>query len=124
MIPRGAVVTLALSAALFACGDSGPQGPGSFDASLQIVGPPAGGVVVDVTGAGVSGIEEQGDTRVFTNPITGGYRVIAVSGTGAITFQVNVDRVEAGFPAAVVVDATGTDNGTRGPAGISVVFQD
>jgi len=124
MNSRLAFVTLLVPALVFGCGDSGPKGPGSFDASLQIVGPPAGGVVVDLTGEGISGVAGQGDTRVFTNAITGGYRVIAVSETGTITFRVQVNKVESGIPGAVVVNATGTDNGTRGPAGITVVFQD
>lgn len=124
--PRGArsPIVLVLSAlAITACGDSGPEGPGAFTAMVEAQGPPAGAVVMDVTGDGIEGFEGTGDTRVFSAEVdagTGLHRLIAVSATGSLGFRVRVARVELGPPTAVVVDAAGTDNGPRGPAGLTV----
>ena len=114
-----------LLAGLVACGDSGPEGPGSFTATVDVQGPAAGAVVVDVTGSGIQGFEGTGDTQVFStvlNQQTGAHRLIAVSASGALGFRVRVDQVELGAPAVVVVDAAELDNRVRGPAGVSVRF--
>ena len=114
------LATLALVAS--GCGDDGPQGPGTFTVSLDVTGPPAGAVIFDVTGD-LSDLQGTGDTRVFnslvdaTAPVR---RVIAVSASGVVGFRMSVDRVELGAPQVVVVDAAGTDNGPRGPAGLTV----
>jgi hypothetical protein len=121
----GRGVAVAVAAVLGGCGDSGPQGPGSFTAGLDVVGPAVGAVIVDVTGEGIRGFEGTGDTRIFhdvTDVTVGAHRVIAMSGSGSISFRVQVDRVEQGFPIAVVVDAVGTDNLPRGAAGATVRF--
>ena len=110
-----------------ACGDSGPEGPGGFTAVLDAQGPPAGAVIVEVTGPGITGFEGTGDTQVFStvlNAQAGTHRIIAVSASGSIGFRVQVERVELGAPGVVVVDATELDNDLRGPAGLSVRFID
>lgn len=120
------LVTVALLAAgAVACGDSGPKGPGSFAATLAVVGEPAGAVVIHVTGEGLRSFEGTGDTQVFATELAsveGVRRLVAVSGSGSIGFRVHVDKVELGFPVAVVTDAAGTDNRPRGPAGLTVEF--
>lgn len=116
-------VVLFASAAMVACGDDGPEGPGSFNAAVETAGAPVGAVVVDVTGPGITGFEGTGDTRVFStvrNATGGVHRVIAVSGTGSIGFRVLVERRELGAPGAVVIEAASTDDAPLGPAGITV----
>jgi hypothetical protein len=108
-----------------ACGDSGPKGPGSFVATVAVVGPAPGAVVIHVTGAGLRSFEGTGDTQLFATELAsvdGVRRLVAVSASGTIGFRVNVDKVELGFPVAVVTDAAGTDNLPRGPAGLTVEF--
>lgn len=118
---RRASVALAVGLAI-ACGDSGPQGPGAFDVTLQAQGPLAGAVVADVTGQGIGAIQGVGDTRVFSTVIdatTGLSRVIVVSASGNVAFRIQVDQLELGPPSVVAIDAAGTDNLPRGPAGLT-----
>ncbi len=92
---------------------------------MAVVGEPAGAVVIHVTGEGIQTFQGTGDTQVFATEageVTGVRRLVAVSASGNITFRVHVDRVELGFPVAVVTDAAGTDNLARGPAGLTVEF--
>lgn len=116
-------VSVALAVALAtACGDSGPQGPGAFVVTLQAQGPPAGAVVADVTGPGIEAIEGTGDSHVFSTVVdaaAGIHRIIVVSASGNIDFRVQVDQLELGPPSVVAIDAAGTDNLPRGPAGLT-----
>lgn len=116
-------IVVVLAALVSACGDSGPQGPGSFRASVQATGPAAGAAILDVTGPGIQGFQGTGDTRVFPALIdaaAGVHRVIAVSASGVISFRIQVEQVELGAPAVLVVDAADMQNGPRGPAGLEV----
>jgi len=105
--------------------DSGPKGPGAFSATLEILGPPVGAAIIDVTGEGVRSFAGTGDTQVFhdvRDVTAGSHRLIVVSASGTLGFVMQVDRVEAGPPVATVIDATGTDNQPRGPSGVEVRF--
>ena len=82
-------------------------------------------MVIHVTGEGLRSFEGTGDTQVFATELAsaeGVRRLVAVSESGSIGFRVHVDKVELGFPVAVVTDAAGTDNLPRGPAGLTVEF--
>ena len=121
------VLALGLLALVAACSDGGPKGPGTYTAMVEVVGPPAGAVILDVTGTGINGFEGTGDTQIFStvrDQVGGVHRVIAVSATGALGFRIRVAQVELGLPTVVVVDAAGTDNRPRGPAGLSVRLVD
>lgn len=106
-------IVLPLLVALAACGDQGPDGPGSLVGSVRTSGAPLGAVVMDVSGSGVEKVTGSGSTRVFTvgSLSTTTLRVIAVvPSPGSIDFTVHVSDLQAGTPNIVVVDAAGSDN--------------
>ena len=100
---------------LVSCDDSGPQGPGTYDATVtRSAGLPPAGVVVDVVGPGITAVTGNGPTQVWTSPIPGGQglRVIAVN-TGIddpLQFRIEVADVGAPTPEAVVRMGTDSDN--------------
>lgn len=114
-----------LSAALFvaACGDSGPSGPGSLQATVESGSIPVGAVVLTIEGMGVTGFSPQGTTRVFSNRLSATtHRVVVVCGTpGSVPFLINVEDVGATLPAVTVTEAVSGDNqGIANISGISV----
>jgi hypothetical protein len=111
----GIIGTLALLVPLASCDDSGPQGPGTYEATVtRSAGLPPAGVVVDVVGPGITGVTGSGPTQVWTAPISGGQglRVIAVN-TGIddpVQFRIDVSDVGAAAPEVVVRMGTDGDN--------------
>ncbi len=105
--PRLAV--LAAAAALVACSDAGP---GALTATLD--GPqPVGALVVEVRGAGVTGVEGAGDARVFADPSPATKdvrRVVVVSASGAPSFRIQVQDVSAEAPTVTLVSAVDAAN--------------
>lgn len=89
-----------------------PSGEGELRAEVEAPAPTAA-VVLEVTGKGVLGFEDAGDTRVFAatvDPSATTHRVIAVSASGErIRFGVRVEDVGAP-PRAAVVSASGPDD--------------
>lgn len=105
---RSLLFTAPLMLALAACGDDGPQTPptpsgGDFDALLQ--GPTASesAALVELTGAGIEGVQANGPATVASSPVTGGRRVVVVrTAPGAIGFRVRVAEGNAAPTARVV----------------------
>ncbi len=104
-----ALATLLL---LSAC-DSGPTGPGALTGRLTSGPIPVGAVVLEFTGAGITGFSETGNTRLFFREnAPSAFRVVMVTPTpGEMSFQIHVQDVEAPFPAVTAVQAVGGDNG-------------
>lgn len=107
-------IVLGLSTALLvsACGDGGPSGPGSLQATVESGSIPVGAVVLSVEGTGVTGFSPQGSSRVFSNRLGAtAHRVVVVGGTpGSTPFLINVEDVGATFPAVTVLEAVSGDN--------------
>jgi hypothetical protein len=105
----GLAAALALGAA--ACEETGP---GTLAASVRAP-VPTGAVVIELVGAGVTGFEGEGGTRVFAaEPLSAAdtlRRVIVMSPTGAaLQFRVAVEDVSQPPPRAAVVDAVDPAN--------------
>lgn len=104
--------------------DSGPEGPGPLTARVESA-QPLGAVVLEVSGAGVTGFEGQGATRVFgavdaLGP--GRHRVVLVSPDGATELRFSVvfaDRKGA-MPAVTALSAASPANVTMSAAGVKV----
>ncbi|MFQ5535819.1 MAG: hypothetical protein ACE5GJ_00070 [Gemmatimonadota bacterium] len=113
--------------ALFASAcDSGPSGPGTLNARVE--GPPTlGAAVIEVTGGGIQGFEDQGDTRVYgamVSEVENRYRVVVISPEGGtIRFGIRVDDVGADLPSASVVTTASTDNLPALGTGVSVKIE-
>lgn len=111
---RRALVAIALASVLLvsAC-DSGPKGPGQLTGVLRSGPIPVGAVVLEFTGASITGFSGSGETRLFfaeSDPAV--FRVVMVTPTpGEMSFRISVLDVEAPFPAVTAVQAVGGDNG-------------
>lgn len=113
--PRWRTLALALLAplALAACGDDGPSGPGILEATVT---PPEGlalgAAALQISGEGIQGIREAGDTRLFVSSVGAtDYRVVLVDPTpGELAFDVEVDDVGAAPPSATLTSAADGDN--------------
>ena len=116
---------LALSAALaLAACDSGPEGPGVLTA--KVTSPqPLGAVVLEFTGAGITGFEARGTTQVFGAVGGAGIqrqRVILVSPAGATEILFGIafaDRAGA-MPSVAAVSASSPTNAPVSAAGLKV----
>lgn len=109
--------------ALAAC-DSGPQGPGPLTAVVQSP-QPLGAVVLEFSGADITGFEQQGPTQVFgvvDAGTTRRHRVILVSPTGATEMRFTVQFVDrrAARPTVVALSAATPANLTVSAAGVKV----
>ncbi len=114
-----------LSAALLvaACGDGGPSGPGSLQATVESGSIPVGAVVLTVEGMGITGFSPQGTTRVFSNRLSATtHRVVVVGGApGSLPFLIIVEDVGATMPSVTVIEAvSGNDQGIADVSGITV----
>lgn len=116
-------VLTALVAALAACGDDGPSGPGTV--GVEITGDLAlGAVTVDLVGTGIEGASVGAGDWVASTDRPDGVRVVAVSREGGtIRFAVQVADLAAPLPTATVVQAS-TANGIVLPStnGIRTTF--
>jgi hypothetical protein len=106
---RRAWRVLWVAAALAACEDAVPGGPGAVTVSLVSPTGAEGAAVVALTGAGIGEVSGAG-TRVFAAATPGGTRVVVVAEpAGALRFQVQVEDVTAPPTAALVEVADGED---------------
>lgn len=120
---RGFVFGLSAALLVAACGDSGPSGPGSLQATVNSGSIPVGAVVLAIEGMGITGFSPQGTTRVFSNRLSATtHRVVVVGGTpGSVPFLINVEDVGATLPAVTVIEAvSGNDQAIADVSGISV----
>ena len=101
------VVVLALSAC-----DWGPRGYGELRGIVTPGAIPVGAIVLEISGPGVQGFSEAGQTRVFfAEPETDLYRVVLVTADpDRIRFQVAVDDVRSSPLTVVVVEAVDDHN--------------
>jgi hypothetical protein len=93
--------------------DPGPSGPGDLNGSLESVGAPLGGAVLEVVGKGIQGFSSSGGTRVFWaatgSPDT--YRVVLINGSpGTLDFRVAVEALERKKPSAAVINVVSEGN--------------
>jgi hypothetical protein len=119
----GLALALAGLLALAGC-DSGPEGPGVLTA--KVTSPqPLGAVVLEFTGAGITGFEARGATRVFGavgGPGRTRHRVVLVSPTGAteIPFGIGFEDRSGEMPSVVAVAASSPANAVVSAAGLKV----
>ena len=102
---------MAVALALGAC-DWGPRGSGQLTGIVSSGASPVGAIVLEVTGAGIKGFSEAGQTRVFfAEPETDLYRVVLVGAEpDQIRFRVDMDDLRSPVPAAIVVEAVDDAN--------------
>lgn len=117
LVRTSAGLGLVLAAA--ACSDD-PSGPGTFTARVD--GPadtPAGAAVVELAGDGIVGFEGIGSARVFARTVRapteqqpeGLYRVVVVAPADeALRFEVEMEDVALGYPAATLLDLADAAN--------------
>ena len=105
------VAVTAVSLALGAC-DWGPRGPGQFRGIVLSDVAPVGAIVLEVSGPGVQGFSEAGQTRVFfAQPATDVYRVVlVVADPDRVRFRVDMDDVRSPMLTTVVVEAVDDSN--------------
>ena len=105
------VTVMGVVLALSAC-DWGPRGHGQLSGIVTSGAIPVGAIVLEISGPGVQGFSESGQTRVFfAEPATDVYRVVLVTADpDQIRFQVDVDDVRSPPLTAVVVEAVDDNN--------------
>jgi hypothetical protein len=90
-----------------------PSGPGELAATVQTPRP-TGALVVELTGAGITGFDGAGDVRTFSGPVEAAadtQRVVVVSVSGQrIRFRVEVRDVSEAPPTATVISAVDLEN--------------
>ena len=111
MRPLRLVTTMVVALTLGAC-DWGPRGSGQVTGIVLSGISPVGAIVLEVTGSGVQGFSEAGQTRVFfAEAETDVYRVVLVGADpDRIRFRVDVDDVQGPTPTVVVVEAVDDSN--------------
>lgn len=105
------VTLMGVVLALSAC-DWGPRGHGQLSGIVTSGAIPVGAIVLEISGPGIQGFSESGQTRVFfAEPATDVYRVVLVTADpDQIRFQVDVDDVRSPPLTAVVVEAVDDNN--------------
>ena len=110
---RGArlVTVIGVALSLSAC-DWGPSGPGQLRGIVTPGATPVGAIVLEISGPGVQGFSDSGETRVFfAEPSTDVYRVVLVAANlDRVRFRVDVDDVRGPALTAVVVEAVDGNN--------------
>ncbi len=103
------VVGVALS--LSAC-EWGPRGEGELRGIVTPGSVPVGAIVLEISGPGVQGFSDAGQTRVFfAEPEPDVYRVVLVAADpDRIRFRVAMDDVRSPSLAIVVVEAVDDSN--------------
>ena len=105
------VTAMVVALTLGAC-DWGPRGSGQVTGIVSSGISPVGAIVLEVTGPGVQGFSEAGQTRVFfAEAETDVHRVVLVGADpDRIRFRVDVDDVQGPMPTVVVVEAVDDNN--------------
>jgi len=106
------LVTVMVIALTFSACDWGPRGPGQLRGLVTTGDIRVGAIVLEISGPGIQGFSESGQTRVFfAEPATDVYRVVLVTADpDQIRFQVDVDDVRSSPLTAVVVEAVDDNN--------------
>ena len=105
------VTVIVVALALDAC-DWGPRGLGQLRGIVTPGAIPVGAVVLEISGPGVQGFSEAGQTRLFfAEPNTDVYRVVLVaSDPDRIRFRVAMDDVRGPALTVVAVEAVDDSN--------------
>lgn len=105
------VTVTAVTLTLSAC-DWGPRGPGQLRGVVRLGASPVGAIVLEISGPGVRGFSDAGQTRVFfAEPATDVYRVVLVTADpDRIRFRVAMDDVRSPSLTTVVVEAVDDSN--------------
>ena len=88
--------------------ESGPSGPGSWDAAVENATMSFGAAVIEVQGPGIVGFEPAGTTQVYWAETTqvDNYRVVLISpeGSSSVPFRVRVSDLGGPVPGGTVVE--------------------
>ncbi len=105
------VTAIGVALALSAC-DWGPRGPGQIRGIVTSGASPVGAIVLEISGPGVQGVSDAGQTRVFfAEPETDVYRVVLVAADpDRVRFRVTMDDVRSPSLTVVVVEAVDDSN--------------
>ncbi len=105
------VTVMAVALALGAC-DWGPRGSGQLRGIVTPGATPVGAIVLEISGRGVQGFSEAGQTRLFSaEPGTDVYRVVLVAtDPDRIRFRVDMDDVRGPALSVVAVEAVDDNN--------------
>ena len=105
------VAVMAVALALGAC-DWGPRGSGQLRGIVTPGATPVGAIVLEISGPGVQGFSEAGQTRLFSaEPGTDVYRVVLVAtDPDRIRFRVDMDDVRGPALSVVAVEAVDDNN--------------
>ena len=105
------VTVICVALAPSAC-DWGPRGPGQLSGIVTSGATPVGAIVLEISGPGVQGFSDAGQTRVFfAEAETDVYRVVLVTADpNQIRFQVAMDDVRSSALTVVVVEAVDDSN--------------
>ncbi len=105
------VTIMGVALTLSAC-EWGPRGEGELRGIVTPGSVPVGAIVLEISGPGVQGFSDAGQTRVFfAEPEPDVYRVVLVAGDpDRIRFRVAMDDVRSPSLAIVVVEAVDDNN--------------
>ena len=105
------VTVMGVALTLSAC-DWGPRGIGQLRGVVRSGATPVGAIVLEISGPGIQGFSETGQTRVFfAEPSSDVYMVVLVAADpDRVRFLVDVDDVRIPALNAVVVEAVDDNN--------------
>ncbi len=105
------VTLMAVALTLSAC-DWGPRGQGQLTGIVMSGAGPVGAIVLEISGPGIQGFTDAGQTRVFfSEPETDAYRVVLVAGNpDRIRFRVAMDDVRRSGLTVTTVEAVDDSN--------------
>ncbi len=105
------VTIMGVALTLSAC-EWGPRGEGELRGIVTSGSVPVGAIVLEISGPGVQGFSDAGQTRVFfAEPEPDVYRVVLVAADpDRIRFRVAMDDVRSPSLAIVVVEAVDDNN--------------
>ena len=109
---RARLVTLMVVALTFGACDWGPRGRGQLTGIVTSGASPVGAIVLEISGPGIQGFTDAGQTRVFFAELaTDAYRVVLVaSNPDRIRFRAAVDDVRRSGLTVTTVEAVDDDN--------------
>jgi len=105
------VTLMGVALTLSAC-EWGPRGEGELSGIVTPGSVPVGAIVLEISGPGVQGFSDAGQTRVFfAEPEPDVYRVVLVAADpDRIRFRVAMDDVRSPSLAIVVIEAVDDNN--------------